>query len=155
SLTWTSDRDGVIGHGASFTTTSLSIGTHTVTASATNSEGNAGTATVTFTMQVGSLTFEPVADTYVDQALSTTIFGTATDLDALGSPTVRQAFLRFNVVGVGTFPIDHATLHLTVQNAQTADGGDGGTINSITNNTWSEAATKWTNKPAIDGPVLD
>ena len=33
SLAWTSSRDGNIGSGASFSTTTLSVGTHTVTAS--------------------------------------------------------------------------------------------------------------------------
>ncbi len=41
-LAWSSDLDGVIGSGASFTVSSLSIGTHTVVAEATDSAGNIG-----------------------------------------------------------------------------------------------------------------
>src|SRR5207302_9960870 len=37
-LTWTSSRDGVIGTGANLTTSSLSRGVHTITASATDAD---------------------------------------------------------------------------------------------------------------------
>lgn len=46
SLTWTSDRDGVIGHGTSFSTSALSVGTHTITLTATDSQDATATATV-------------------------------------------------------------------------------------------------------------
>ena len=47
SITWTSNRDGAIGAGASFSTSALSIGTHTVTAAATDSNGAGGNDSVT------------------------------------------------------------------------------------------------------------
>ncbi len=47
SLTWTSSRDGVIGSGASFQRSNLSVGTHTVTASVTDSGALTGSASVT------------------------------------------------------------------------------------------------------------
>ena len=43
-LVWTSDLDGVIGAGAGFQATSLSVGTHVVTAAVTDSGGNTGLA---------------------------------------------------------------------------------------------------------------
>src|SRR5581483_6477515 len=46
NLTWTSSRDGAIGSGGSFTKSNLSAGTHTITASATDSHKLTGTATV-------------------------------------------------------------------------------------------------------------
>jgi hypothetical protein len=46
-LRWTSSRDGAIGVGGSFTRSSLSRGTHTITATATDSHGSSGSATVT------------------------------------------------------------------------------------------------------------
>ena len=42
SLSWTSSIDGAIGNGASFSTTSLSLGSHTITASVTDSGGLSG-----------------------------------------------------------------------------------------------------------------
>src|SRR5207302_4145995 len=44
SLRWSSDRDGLIGSGASFATTRLSAGTHLITASATDRGGLTGRA---------------------------------------------------------------------------------------------------------------
>ena len=46
-ITWTSNLDGPIGSGASFTTSILSVGTHTVTAAVSDSSGASGDDTVT------------------------------------------------------------------------------------------------------------
>jgi hypothetical protein len=58
SLTWTSNRDGVIGSGASFGTTALSVGTHQVTASVTDSQGLPGSAAINITVTSGGGTTE-------------------------------------------------------------------------------------------------
>ncbi len=47
SLVWISSRDGQIGTGASFVTSSLSTGTHIITTSVTDSEGSPGDDSVT------------------------------------------------------------------------------------------------------------
>ncbi|HUF16217.1 MAG TPA: S8 family serine peptidase, partial [Acidimicrobiia bacterium] len=49
NLAWTSDRDGAIGSGGSFSAT-LSDGTHVITATVTDSGGNTGSASVTITV---------------------------------------------------------------------------------------------------------
>src|SRR5206468_6227356 len=59
------------------------------------------------------------------------------------------------VSGIGAFPVADAVLRLHVATAATADGGEGGTLRRISNNSWSESKTNWTNKPAIDGAALD
>lgn len=46
-IEWASDLDGVLGTGASVTTSSLSWGLHTITATATDDPGRSGSATVT------------------------------------------------------------------------------------------------------------
>ena len=51
SLVWTSDLDGQIGTGASFTTSGLSVGGHTVTASVTDSGGANGSDAVGITVE--------------------------------------------------------------------------------------------------------
>lgn len=51
SLVWTSNIDGQIGSGASFSTTSLSVGTHTVTASVSDSGGLNDSDSVTITVE--------------------------------------------------------------------------------------------------------
>ena len=50
SLAWTSTLDGNIGSGGSFTTSTLSAGTHTITASVTDSGGLSGSASRTITI---------------------------------------------------------------------------------------------------------
>ena len=49
SLSWSSSRDGPIGNGASFSTT-LSVGTHTITASVTDNDGLPGQDSITVTV---------------------------------------------------------------------------------------------------------
>ncbi len=51
SIVWTSSRDGVIGSGASFSTSSLSVGTHSVTASVSDSGGLNASDAVTITVE--------------------------------------------------------------------------------------------------------
>ncbi len=46
ALVWTSDLDGAIGSGASFSTAGLSQGTHTITASVADSHGGSGSASI-------------------------------------------------------------------------------------------------------------
>jgi len=50
SLTWSSSINGIIGSGASFSTSSLSVGTHTITASVTDTGGSPGSASITLTV---------------------------------------------------------------------------------------------------------
>ena len=51
SLVWSSSRDGQIGTGGSFATSSLSTGTHTITASVTDSGGLSGDDSTTITVK--------------------------------------------------------------------------------------------------------
>ncbi|HKV06642.1 MAG TPA: Ig-like domain-containing protein [Thermoanaerobaculia bacterium] len=63
SLTWTSSLNGIIGTGASFSTSTLSAGSHTITASVTDSGGAPGSAAIGLTVTSGSttVTFNSVA----------------------------------------------------------------------------------------------
>jgi len=56
SLVWTSDQDGQIGTGTTFTRNDLSEGTHIITLTATNSQAEEGTATITITIGEGTST---------------------------------------------------------------------------------------------------
>ncbi len=51
AIVWTSDKDGQVGTGASFISDSLSIGTHIITVTATDSQGDSGTDTITIRVQ--------------------------------------------------------------------------------------------------------
>jgi hypothetical protein len=71
SLVWTSDRDGEIGTGTSFSVTTLSAGTHVVTLTATDASGAHGTATVTIVVNPsgpGPLTNGATATGRIDAA---------------------------------------------------------------------------------------
>ncbi len=50
SLTWTSSRDGQIGTGTSFATSSLSVGSHVITLTARDAQGLTGSATQSITI---------------------------------------------------------------------------------------------------------
>ena len=57
SLVWTSSLSGIIGSGASFSTSALAVGTHTITASVTDSGGLPGSASISVTVtSEGSVT---------------------------------------------------------------------------------------------------
>jgi PKD repeat protein len=61
ALVWTSSRDGQIGTGASFSTSGLSVGSHTITLTSTDTQGAHGTATITVTVTSASTNQSPVA----------------------------------------------------------------------------------------------
>ena len=53
SLVWTSDLDGALGTGDTFSRSDLSVGVHTVSLTATDSGGLSATTTITLTVQPG------------------------------------------------------------------------------------------------------
>jgi chitodextrinase len=84
SLAWSSSIDGPIGTGAGFTTSSLSLGTHTITARVTDSGGLTGSAqitlTVTSTNTAPSVTISaPPNQAEVAAGTAVTFTGSATD----------------------------------------------------------------------------
>ena len=58
-LSWVSNIDGIIGAGATFSTSALSAGTHTITVSAKDSSNLSGTATMTLTVLSSSQNTAP------------------------------------------------------------------------------------------------
>ena len=92
----------------------------------------------------------PAADSYVQSDTATTNYGTAGRLDVADSP-VRRTFLRFTVSGVnGT--VTSAKLRLHVDDV--SDGGSpaGGTVQRLSDTTWSETAIIWKTSPPSTGP---
>ena len=61
AFTWSSDRDGPLGTGRRIETTTLSLGTHTLTLAVEDSDGQVGAATVTVEVAARPNT-QPVAD---------------------------------------------------------------------------------------------
>jgi hypothetical protein len=119
SIRWSSSRDGALGTGSPLVVPSLTAGVHTITASVTDRDGETVTATVSVTLSPSTLTFTAIADTYVDGSATSTKFGTATTLFADASP-IKEALLRFQLSGIGSFRIDTAKLRLTAASTTAA-----------------------------------
>lgn len=97
----------------------------------------------------GTLVLAPVADTYVSAEYPAKNFGAERRLANDGTPD-EQSFIRFAVEGISG-PAASAVLRLQVTNPSPAANG---TIRLMSNTTWSETGTIYTNRPAIDGPVI-
>lgn len=98
-----------------------------------------------------TMTLSPTADSYVQQSAATTNYGDASTLVADALPA-RRTFIAFTVTGLsGSVTSVHLRLHATTENA----GSDtGGTVKTVSSNTWSEAGITWNNQPDIDGPTV-
>ena len=101
------------------------------------------TATPT-TAQTGStITFTPVADSYVNAGSPTTDSGTATTLRVDASPDVHS-YLRFNVQGLNS-SVTKATLRVFTNSVASL----GYEIHSVNDNTWNESTLNYNNAPAV------
>src|SRR2546430_3214528 len=89
-----------------------------------------------------TLTFNPVADAYVDSSQPSLNTGGSTKLRVDASPTVRS-YLRFNVQGTGG-QVTKATLRLNA----TSSLGTGIDVRPVADNTWTELGLTFANAPA-------
>jgi hypothetical protein len=94
----------------------------------------------------GSVTFTPVADSYVDASTPTATHGTLTSLRVDGSPVVRS-YLRFSVGGIAG-AVTRATLRVWANTSQTT----GYDVYSVADNTWGESTIASANSPPF-GPT--
>jgi hypothetical protein len=143
----------VAGNATAYSDTSVTGGsTYSYAVQAVDAAGNAsdpsGCATVT-TPSTATLTFTPVADSYVAADSPTKSYGTATKLRADSSPDTRS-YLRFDLQGVsGT--VTKATLGLSATSASSA----GFDVRRVADTTWGEISIDYANAPALDtGPAL-
>jgi len=114
ALAWTSDRDGAIGTGGAFTTATLGLGAHTVTAQAADTAGLVGTATVGLEVQdpaPPSVTLTaPLGGTTFALAAPVRFAAAATDLfDGDLTARLRWTSSRDGAIGAGG-GFDRATL---------------------------------------------
>jgi hypothetical protein len=133
------------------TTTPTATATASPTPTATPTQTPTATPTPTSTPTSQTLTFTPVADTYVDATSPSSNYGTAETISIGASPHQRTSFLEFNLSGLsGT---------VTSAKIRLYDWGDpsgvtGGSIAQMSTTSWSETAVTCENAPAIDGSVL-
>lgn len=97
-----------------------------------------------------TLTFYPVADSYVVQNSSSN-FGSNQTMEVKNSGTDRRfSYLRFNVTGVsGT--ITSATVKLKCAVTQTGNTR----LYPVSDTTWSETGVNWSNKPTMGAQADD
>jgi uncharacterized protein YjiK len=154
SLKWTSSINGSIGKGAIFSKSSLSVGTHVITATATDTTGKTGSASITITINPVTI-FSPEGDAYVASSQPNTNFGSAKTLDAISSSYTGNSYLKFSTQGI-TGTVVSATLRIFV----TTTRADGGTIYAVSNDykgtetAWLESVLTWSNAPIIEGSPL-
>jgi hypothetical protein len=95
SLSWSSSLDGNIGSGASFSTSGLSVGTHTITASVTDSGGLPGSDSISVTIDPSSqpvtVTFTSIGaeDGWVRESSETSNVGGAANSTGAGRRPIR------------------------------------------------------------------
>ncbi len=86
-LAWSSDLDGALGSGASLPVTTLSVGSHTITASVTDSDSDPGSDTITVTITSPANTLpvvsisSPTDGSSVVEGTSVSFTGSATDTE--------------------------------------------------------------------------
>ena len=90
-----------------------------------------------------TLTFTPVADTYVSAAVPISNNGTRSSLRVDGSPIVTT-YIRFDVQGVPR-GVTSATLRILANSNQ----NKGYEVYAVTNIAWGETTTTYANAPAI------
>jgi len=116
-----------------------------------NEDGNTNTLTV---IPKGSdvwteRTYNPAADTSVVSSSPNQNYGSQSFVEVDGSP-VKIAYLRFDVSGLsGTVASAFIRLRCTDPSPF------GGTIYTISNDSWQETTVTYNNRPAIDGTALD
>ncbi|MCV0404469.1 MAG: DNRLRE domain-containing protein [Chloroflexi bacterium] len=147
--------------GAAFTScsspktyTSLANGEHTFAVRATDASNNTDPSPATRAWTIvssSSTTIVAEADGYVDEARSTTNYGSSTTLESDGDSGRRnEAFMRFNVAGL-TGSIVSAKVRIFVTNSTV----DGPRIYSSATG-WDESAVRWADRPALTGnPLAD
>jgi hypothetical protein len=90
-----------------------------------------------------AISFNSVADSYVNQSSPTANYGANTTIRVDGSPNVRS-FLRFNVTGVnGT--VSKATLSIYANSASSV----GFSVKQVADNSWQEAAVSYNKSPVL------
>ena len=120
--------------------------TYDYTVEAVDLAGNPSPQPAPITVNTASqvtLTFDPVADTYVDASASSGNYGLKTYLRTDASPDVRS-FLRFDVQGINGV-VTSAILRIYANSGS----GSGYRLYRVSDNTWSETGTTYANMPAL------
>jgi chitodextrinase len=169
NLAWTASTDDVAVTGYEVRRDGIAVGTsptpsfadtsaqpsttYTYTVAALDAAGNrsqeSNSATATTPAATATLTFAPVADSYIQSAVPASNFGSATTVQVDGSP-VQDGLLKFMVSGVGSRRVTSATLRLNCVDASNL----GGQFRRVLDTSWTENGVTWGNAPAAETTVF-
>ncbi|MGQ0791412.1 MAG: S8 family serine peptidase [Nitrosopumilaceae archaeon] len=126
-LSWTSNIDGVIGSGNSFSLSTLAVGIHSITASVIDSNGNTASHTHTITITGISMPelniLSPSDSNRYDEGASVTFSGTVNDLeDGIISGSIIWTSNLDGIIGTGdSFSISTLSVGTHTINASITD----------------------------------
>ena len=139
SLSWSSSVDGTIGSGGSFSTTGLSQGNHTITASVTDSGGLSGSDSISITVNppannapTVSIT-APANGSSADQGTSVSFAGTANDTEDgdISANLSWSSSIDGNIGSGGSFSTSSLSVGTHTITASVTDSGGLGGSDSI------------------------
>jgi parallel beta-helix repeat protein len=124
--------------------------TYTISVEVTDSFAGLATGSVDVVVNPAPvITLSPVADSYVEQRFPDATHGSE-DRIRIDAHFPQTAYLRFDLTGLAGV-VQSAILELKVKN----ESNTGGTIHSVSDNSWDENTLTFNNRPVIDGPALD
>ena len=147
SLSWQSSRDGVLGTGASLATSGLSVGAHTITLTAMDSNGGSHSDSIQVTVNAPPENQSPTADitapaggSSYDYGASITFTGAGTDPEdgALSGTSLSWQSSLSGVLGMGaslSLSTLAAGVHTITLTATDSDGGSHSDSIQVTVNT--------------------
>jgi hypothetical protein len=149
-LNWTSNLDGVLGSGNSLSVTTLTPGTHTITAAVTDSGGLDGSAAVTLTIVPAGgtiVTLADLQDSFTRGESPNSQHGTRTYMrvKAAGEKVGFAAFDLSNLNGT----VNSAVLKLYVQDLPAPGILQ---VHAVTT-AWTETSITHNTRPAITAPL--
>lgn len=140
SLAWSSNLDGAIATGPSFVTSTLSMGTHTITATASNSLGQEGTDEITLVVNAAPVVAitSPAPGTTVGAGVPVDFSATATDEDGDLAANLTWTSSIDGAIGGGasfatTLSAGSHDISASVMNGQGSSGSDQTTIDVFAN----------------------
>ena len=113
-----------------------------------NASDPSNTATATTAAGNATLTFTPAADSWIQEDVPNTNFGSDTNLQIDSSPVQQNTLLRFVVNGIGSGTVVGAKLRLAVTNS--SSGSTTARAFRTVTNSWTETGVTWANAPAAD-----